>query len=400
MTRIGFLYPMPDPLSPTNWSGTPRSLAVALCSVGFEVVPVAYRPPSVLRRAVTVLSYAHGRGAIARGSPFKAAVRTRVLARELASAQQLDALVALGTDLYDLGRVAPSSLPVVTYDDATFAQVMRHPDSDVRRNGYPAREVGQWSARQADAARRATACCVSTAWAATSMIQDYGVSSDRVHVVGMGHRPRRRNDRSRDWSDPRFLFVGVDWGRKNGDMVLRAFARLHEEYPRARLDLVGDHPAVTRTAVFGHGFLARNDPGAQQHLDDLYARATAFVLPSRFDPSPIAYLEAASAGLPVIATTEGGASELLGNAAISVHPDDEDGLVAAMRRLSQPVTARRLGEAARRRAASSTWEAVASRIVDSLGGSLPSAPQSSAVKRVRARRQARSDPATSLTQRP
>ena len=85
----------------------------------------------------------------------------------------------------------------------------------------------------------------------------------------------------------------------------------------------------------------------------------------------MAYLEAASAGLPVIATTEGGAPEMLGDAAITVHPDDEDGLTDAMERLTEPTTARRLGLEASRRVADSTWPAVARRIVASLGAGVP-----------------------------
>jgi glycosyltransferase involved in cell wall biosynthesis len=86
-------------------------------------------------------------------------------------------------------------------------------------------------------------------------------------------------------------------------------------------------------------------------------------MPSRFDPSPIAYLEAASAGLPVVATTEGGAGELLGSAAVSVHPDDDDAIVAAMLDLADPAVARTRGEEAHRRSEDATWQAVASRVL-------------------------------------
>jgi glycosyltransferase involved in cell wall biosynthesis len=364
--RVGYVYAVRDPLSPKEWSGTPRSLALGLRSLGLEVVPVAYRVPPVLRQTVALMSNLHGRGQVAHAAPVKSSFATRVLAREVRRGQPLDALIAIGTDRYNLQHVAPPAMPVATYDDGTFAQFMRHPDSDPRRNAFPERDVRRWCARQAAAARRATACCVPTEWAASSMVDDYGVARDRVHIVGMGHRPRHPDRGARDWSTPRFLFVGVDWGRKNGDLVVRAFARFHDLCPEAVLDVVGDHPPLRGPGVVGHGFLPREDKSAQEALDDLYARATVFVLPSRFDPSPVASLEAASAGLPVIGTTEGGAGELLGNAAICVHPDDEDGLLEAMRRLAEPGTARLLGREAARRAQQSTWEAVARRIVESL----------------------------------
>jgi len=129
---------------------------------------------------------------------------------------------------------------------------------------------------------------------------------------------------------------------------------------------VGRHPKLDQPGVVGHGFLAREDAAAQARLDALFASATAFVLPSRFDPSPIAYLEAASAGLPVIATTEGGAGELLGAAAITVHPDDPAGLVAAMRRLADPETAQSMGAQASHNARHASWSDVARRILGAL----------------------------------
>jgi glycogen(starch) synthase len=187
-------------------------------------------------------------------------------------------------------------------------------------------------------------------------------------VVGMGHRPRRvMMSVSRDWSNPRFLFVGVDWRRKNGSQVVRAFREVRATFPKATLDVVGRHPRIDEDGVTGHGFLARDDRASQELLDALFARATAFVLPSRFDPSPIAYLEAASAGLPVVATTEGGAGELLGPAAISVHPDDLNGLVLALTKLGDPHVSAKMGEVAAQRAASSSWADVAGRIVQELG---------------------------------
>ncbi len=120
--------------------------------------------------------------------------------------------------------------------------------------------------------------------------------------------------------------------------------------------------------VTGHGFLPRESARAQQLLDRLFARATAFVLPSLFNPSPISYLEAASAGLPVIGTTCGGAGELLQDAAISVDPHDREALIRAMLQLSDMDTARSMGTRALARAAESTWQAVSGRIADSLLG--------------------------------
>jgi len=165
---------------------------------------------------------------------------------------------------------------------------------------------------------------------------------------------------------PRFLFVGVDWKRKNGAAVLKAFAKVRAQIPSATLAVVGQHPPFEQPGVEGYGFLARENPAGQRLLDQLFASATVFVLPSLFDPSPIAYLEAASAGLPVIATTCGGAGELLGDASISVDPYDNEALYNAMMRLSDGALARSMGMLALVRSANSRWRDVSERIVSSL----------------------------------
>ena len=293
--------------------------------------------------------------------------RSVALRRTMRRLDPLRAVVAMGTDQYDLGRVIVGATPVATYDDGTFALYARHKDSELSRRGYPLDEVARWADLQAKACRRASACCVTTQWAARSMIDDYGVPKSRVHVVGMGHRPRSAPPGGRDWSVPRLLFVGIDWERKNGAAVVQAFSELRSSNPAATLDLVGDHPRIDVAGVTGHGFLPRGDRAAQARLDELFSRSTMFVLPGKFDPAGIAYLEAASAGLPVIATTEGGAGELLADGAITVNPENVHALVKAMRFLSDASNGQRLGGVAADRSAGSSWRGVSARILAALG---------------------------------
>jgi glycosyltransferase involved in cell wall biosynthesis len=374
--RVGLLYPGPDPLSSNFWSGTPRGLHDGLVSLGVEVIPIGARLPVGVHQIVAVLSRAGGkRGAVADRTVIRQLSRRWALSRSLAAAGELDAIVAMGTEMYDLAAIRPSSVPLATYDDATLVQMWRHADSDIRLSGFPENEVHQWFDRQATSSRSADVCCVSTEWAARSFLKDYAVKADHVEVIGIGHRPRCQVDpASRDWSKPRFLFIGVDWIRKNGDLVLRAFEELRRDKPDATLDVVGRHPQLDAPGVTGHGFLPRDDPRSQAHLDELFARATVFVLPSRFEPAGIAYLEAASAGLAVIATTQGGAAELLGTAAINVDPEDQASLLEAMRRLSEAGVARSMGTDAFHRAAESSWGHVAVRLLEALRRRFPERP--------------------------
>lgn len=366
--RVGVLYPSRVADAPANWSGTPAGITAGLASIGVEPVPIGSGQPSLESlRLLTLERIGRRRNPLATRSKSLSRQREVVLAHAVRRVAGLDALIAMGTDMYDLSRVRRADVPTATYDDGTLLQQWQAPESDIRGAGFPEEVAHAWSGTQAASSRAADVCCVSTSWAGRSFVEDYGVAAARVRVVGMGHRTRGTGAAVRDWTHPTFLMVGIDWRRKNGDAVLAAFREVRRRHPDATLDLVGAHPPVDEPGVRGHGELLRDDPAAQAVLDDLFATATAFVLPSRFDPSPIAYLEAASAGLPVIATTEGGAGELLAEAAVTVHPDAHADLVAAMVRLTDPATARSMGASAAVRAGQSSWSHVASRLLVALG---------------------------------
>lgn len=369
--RLGLLYPSLDPVGPREWSGTPAGLAAGFATIGVEVVPIGSAMPGGLRQLVGAMSHATGkRGAVADRVHVKNAARTWAIGRNIHAAGPIDAILAMGTELYDLGAVVPPGVVSSTYDDGTLAQMWAHENSDLRLAGFPPSHVSRWIARQ----RRSTAAAdmnfVSTHWAKESFLDDYRAEESSVKVVGMGHRPRTGTGNNRDWSRPNYLFVGVDWRRKNGERILEAFARVHARIPQATLHLVGSVPGVRQEGVSVHGHLARDDGAAQEKLLNLFSTATCFVLPGLFDPSPIACLEAASAGVPVIASTEGGAGEFLGEGAALVDPANVAAIEAAMLRFSDPAEARRCGGIAELAASGFTWSAVAGRIGQALSESI------------------------------
>lgn len=362
--RVGVIYPAPDPFAATNWSGTPAGLREGLIANGIQAIPIPCPLPAWAKYSVAILSRLNGANSVVvHRDPVFIAARTRAIERSIVSALPLDGLIAMGTDMYDLRRAAARhAVPLATYDDGTINLFRQYPGSDISLARYPAEALDVWQARQASAWAAADRVCVSTNWVGRSIVEDFGVASEKISVVGMGHRPRQA-DIGRDYCAARFLFVGVDWARKNGDRVLLAFAKLRERVPHATLDLIGRHHPVEQDGVTDHGFLDLADKAAQQRLDQLYAEASAFVLPSLFEPYGIAYLEAASAGLPIIATAHGGAREVAAGGSIIVDPYDLDELYRAMLCLADGETARKLGLAAKAAAANSTWSAIAAKIV-------------------------------------
>jgi len=248
--------------------------------------------------------------------------------------------------------------PVAVLEDRTVQQALA--------TGYP-----RWLAlpdgalrtlveRQAQTYERARACCMLTAWAAESVVRDHGVAPGKVHVVGIGQNQIPAPG-PRDWSEPRFLFIGREWDRKGGDAVVAAFSRLREQVPEARLDVVGAHPPLREPGVTGHG-----DAPSGLGVAGLLGTATCLVVPSLVEPAGIVYVEAGASGIASIGTTVGGAANIIGDAGRTVAPGDHESLLEAMLELADPDTARELGERARERSGLFTWRAMAARVMRAL----------------------------------
>jgi glycosyltransferase involved in cell wall biosynthesis len=366
LPRVGFVGIWNRPHDPAPWSGVPVRLMEALDDLGVfgGYVDATPWPPAL--RAVHAVLRATNRldGAWFFGpAPQALLAASNVVRRALVSTRS-DAWVvpAMGFGRPVGGRVASLS-------EISPAQLERA-DVGVVRSFWPnitPRQLRALGRQQLRLHRAAKVCCVASRWAGSSLVRDHGIDPAKVHVVGYGANVRVEPPAGRDWATPRFLFVGSGWSRKNGDRVVRAFARLRETWPLATLDVVGDHPRLDVQGVTGHG--GRRlilDPQGRALLESLYRRATCFVMPSLHESFGIVYVEAGCAGLPTIGTTVGGTADSVGDGGLVVDPFDEAALLAAMLQLSQPAEAMHLGAIAKRRSGLFTWRKVAERIVRAL----------------------------------
>jgi glycosyltransferase involved in cell wall biosynthesis len=120
------------------------------------------------------------------------------------------------------------------------------------------------------------------------------------------------NDRSES-DPPHFLFAGRWAAEKNVQCLLEAYAlyrkSVAEPWP---LRLVGPIREQDKTALNKLDGVSHAGMLQPRDLRSALSRASAFVLPSTFDPWPVALLEAAASGLPLLASwCCGSAVELL-----------------------------------------------------------------------------------------
>ena len=123
------------------------------------------------------------------------------------------------------------------------------------------------------------------------------------------------------------LFVGTGWERKGLRFAIRAVEALMD--PKVKL-LVAGSGSQKRYASPSVRFL-----GGVQKMPLVYDAADLFLLPTIFDPFPLAGLEALSAGLPIITTAANGVSEVITpgiHGEVISEPSDIAALTTALRK--------------------------------------------------------------------
>jgi glycosyltransferase involved in cell wall biosynthesis len=254
-------------------------------------------------------------------------------------------------------------IPLVVYTDHVHLANLGYPAFDLRRIMPPS-----FLRRETELYRRADLILIRSTNIRDLLVGTYGVSDERVSVVGVGPNVPRRPPTHRTWHGGRILFVGYDWRRKGGPALLSAFDRLRARHPSVRLDVVGVDGAK-RSAAPGVTFHGRIDvDGVSRLLDE----ADVFCLPTLAEPFGVVFVEAMLAGVPVVGTDLGAQPDFIlpGRTGELVAPGDVDELEAALERLvSDPSRTLRLGRAAAQLAADRyDWQAVTASMRRSIDG--------------------------------
>ena len=173
-------------------------------------------------------------------------------------------------------------------------------------------------------------------WAKDSLITDYGIADEKITVIAPGvdlaqwpgHWAR---DRARDAETrkPHLLFVGGDFERKGGNVLLECFRRYLQD--TCELSIVTQSPvAPGRNLHIYHNVAPNSDT-----LLRLYAQSDIFVFPTLADCAPLAVPEAMAAALPIVTTRVGAIPEMVrdGEEGLLVERGSVDELYAALKRL-------------------------------------------------------------------
>ncbi len=268
-----------------------------------------------------------------------------------------------------------------------------------------------WKAEQLGGGYRISSWIESTAFSAANavvavsdgmrrdILRSYpGLDEGKVHVVHNGidldrWRPVDKPDEVRalgvDPDRPSVVFVGRITRQKGLPYLLQAAARLPQDVQLVLCAGAPDTPEILAEVEAGVKELQQQRSGvvwidrllSQPELAALLSAATTFVCPSVYEPLGIVNLEAMACAAPVVGTATGGIPEVVddgvtGRLVPIEQLDDGTGtpvdperfvadLAAALIEVvSDPVAAKRMGEAGRSRAeADFGWGRIAERTV-------------------------------------
>lgn len=147
---------------------------------------------------------------------------------------------------------------------------------------------------------------------------------------------RVKNDYGVD--TPFLLFVSTLEPRKNVVGLLRAFARMKDDIPHnlVMIGSVGWNAEPIFDAIRELGLEDRIvRPGFVPHMElpAFYCAADAFVFPTHYEGFGLPLLEALTCGCPVVSARNSAVPEIVGDAALLVDSQDEQGLADAVLKL-------------------------------------------------------------------
>ena len=260
-----------------------------------------------------------------------------------------------------------------SFHDGNLAEAVKH----MKWTGQlSVREIDQGLAYEREVYQRVRRIFTMSEYLRTSFVQNFDLEPEKVVYVGGGINLERIPEPAdeKPYDTREILFIGIEFTRKGGWVLLDAFRRVRERFPDARLHLVGPReltiPSGCEAGVEFHGYLSKSDPIGKSKLEQLFQRCVLFVLPSLYEPFGIAPLEAMCHQLPCLVSDGWALKEMVTpnvNGMLTEPGSVEDLADKLITLLSDPTELSRMGAAGRLRVLERyTWARVVQRMLEAI----------------------------------
>lgn len=171
------------------------------------------------------------------------------------------------------------------------------------------REIEKWVRLEKKLYQNAKTIFTTNENVRKSLIKDYGVPENKVITVGYGLTFDNLPEFEKTYDGKTILFIGMDFERKGGFILLEAFKKVKQAIPDACLVIIGPDKDTLKI----------NQPGVEilgcirdrKIIEENYKKASVFVMPSLCEPFGLVFLEAMAYKLPCIGTNVDAMPEII-----------------------------------------------------------------------------------------
>ena len=226
------------------------------------------------------------------------------------------------TNDYTIAGYTKINKPIVLWTDAVFPV-------DYKKNIHPRLDNLPWFSVYfcqkviKEALRNIDLCIVPADWNYKEILNYDKINHNNIRKIPFGSNMRdpgpkvskeRNFEKIIQKKEIDILFIGIDWKRKGGDIAIQVVKRLNKKGYKARLSIVGDSDkSIEGKFINNYGYLDKKNNNDLEKLDSLYRESDILLLPSSIEGFGIAFVEAASYGLPSLAFDNTGVSTAVKN---------------------------------------------------------------------------------------
>lgn len=292
-----------------NWSGTLTFLSRQLQAQGAELVLINLT--DFLHSAVSQSIILNPHKPADSMWHFVSPVTVDFMARQLAFRLKLEPVdLVMSHGVFGVAEL-DSPTPLVYWEDMPSELLVT---TYAKYQGADPDILLRWRELEDKAFAKAVQLFFPSDWSANWTQTQYGVPAEKIAVLPFGANLTEIPDavelenliaqRSREVC--RLLFVGMDWQRKGGELVMEIAAQLQARGVNTELVLVGGKPEGELPSYVSHTRVDKSSRSSLAKLLTLYRNSHFLLVPSRAEGFGVVFCEAAAHGVPSLSRRVGG----------------------------------------------------------------------------------------------
>ena len=208
-----------------------------------------------------------------------------------------------------------NKIPICYLADATFDQLLNYYEN---YSNFSSLSIIESKYISKKAIKKSNSYVYPSEWAANFAIKKYNLKKEDTHVVKFGanmdYIPNVDKILNRSYdSEINLLFLGRDWIRKGGGIVLKTLDTLIKQGYNVKLTVCGCVPPVNHPKMKVIPFLNKNNKSERESFHNLLYESHILFVPTRAECYGIVFCEASAFGMPIVTTDTGGVTAIVEN---------------------------------------------------------------------------------------